>query len=120
MMKILIIAAVSLLVAILASAEHFPSLLLGSFTAITAVVGCYGLAFSRARFPEQALLLLFCGLLFKFAITIIGAVWGMAMGWMTSPAVFALSYLIFSITATSLGFYLRSRQRADTSAMTKL
>lgn len=119
MMKILIIAAVSLLVAILASSEHFPSLLLGSLTAITAVVGCYGLAFSRARFPEQALLLLFCGLLFKFAITIIGVVWGMAMEWMTSPAVFALAYLIFSITATSLGFHLRSRQRTDPSAMTK-
>ncbi len=118
-MKILIIAAVSLFVAILASAEHFPSLLLGSLTAITAVAGCYGLAFSRARFPEQGLLLLFCGLLFKFAITIIGVVWGMAMGWMTSPAIFALSYLIFSIAATSLGFYLRSRQRVAPSPMTK-
>lgn len=107
-MKWLLIVIVSVSAAI-ASAEHFPSFILGFSTAVLAVSGCYWLAFRSVRFPEFALLLLLLGLLAKLSITVLGVWWGIASQWMTSPAIFGLSYLFFSILATYLWFRHRSR-----------
>ncbi|MCG3728690.1 NADH:ubiquinone oxidoreductase [Vibrio cincinnatiensis] len=107
-MKWLLIAIVSVSAAI-ASAEHFHSFFLGFSIAVLAVSGCYWFAFRSTRFPELALMLLFLGLLVKMIITIIGVLWGISSQLMTSPAIFGLSYLFFSIATTYLWFRYRSK-----------
>ncbi|MCG3721066.1 NADH:ubiquinone oxidoreductase [Vibrio cincinnatiensis] len=107
-MKWLFIAILSVLAAI-ASAEHFHSFLLGSSIAVVAVSSAYWLSFRCTRFPELALMLLFLGVIAKMVITIIGVLWGVSSQWMTSPAVFGLSYLFFSLVTTYFWFCHRSK-----------
>ncbi|MDN3695897.1 MULTISPECIES: hypothetical protein [Vibrio] len=105
-MKLLLILMTSLSAGV-ASADHLHSFMLGLSIASLAVGSCYWFAFRSTRFPELALLLLMCGMLSKLAITVIGVAWGMSEDLITSPIVFALSYLHFSIIVTYLWFTYR-------------
>ncbi|ARV74304.1 hypothetical protein [Vibrio campbellii] len=101
---LLLMASVS---AGVASADHIHSFMLGLSIASLAVGSCYFFAFRSSRFPEFALFLLICGMLSKLMITVIGVMWGMSAELITSPIVFALSYLFFSLSVTYLWFSYR-------------
>jgi hypothetical protein len=101
---LVLIASVS---AGVASAEHFHSFMLGLSIASLAVGSCYFFAFRSSRFPQLALFLLICGMLSKLAITVTGVMWGLSAEIITSPIVFALSYLFFSLAVTYLWFSYR-------------
>ncbi|WP_165313651.1 NADH:ubiquinone oxidoreductase [Vibrio ziniensis] len=105
-MKLLLILMTSLSAGV-ASAAHIHSFLLGMSVASLAVGSCYWFAFRSTRVPELAVFLLVCGLLSKLAVTVIGVMWGLSAELITSPLVFALSYLFFSITVTYLWFSYR-------------
>lgn len=106
MIKLLVIMMTSVSAGV-ASADHFHSFMLGLSVAALAVGSCYWFAFRSTRFPELALFLLICGLLAKVSVTILGVAWGMSAQLITSPIVFALSYLFFSIVVTYLWFTYR-------------
>ncbi|MGC9423022.1 MULTISPECIES: NADH:ubiquinone oxidoreductase [Vibrio] len=108
-MRWLIIAIVSVSAAI-ASADHVHSFFLGFSIAVVAVSSCYWLTFRCTRFPELALMLLFLGVMVKMLITIVGVLWAVSLHLMSSPAIFGLSYLFFSIVTTYLWFQTRSNQ----------
>ncbi len=93
-----------------ASADHFHSFLLGLAVATMAVGSCYFFAFRSSRFPQFALLLLLVGMLAKLSMTVLGVVWGLRTEMMTSPFVFSLSYLYFSIIVTYLWFRYRQKR----------
>ncbi|MBF9002077.1 NADH:ubiquinone oxidoreductase [Vibrio nitrifigilis] len=102
-MKLLLILMASVSGGV-ASADHFHSFLLGLSIATLAVGCCHWFAFRSSKFPELALVLLICGLLAKIGVTVAGVMWGVSAQVITSPLVFALSYLFFSIVATYLWF----------------
>ncbi|GAJ73104.1 NADH:ubiquinone oxidoreductase subunit 2 [Vibrio sp. JCM 18904] len=102
---LLLMASVS---AGIASADHIHSFMLGLSIASLAVGSCYFFAFRSSRFPQLALFLLICGMLSKLTITVVGVMWGgMSAELITSPIVFALSYLFFSLAVTYLWFSYR-------------
>ncbi|PFG58310.1 hypothetical protein ATG66_0852 [Vibrio sp. ES.051] len=103
---LLLMASVS---AGVASAEHIHSFMLGLFIASLAVGSCYFFTFRSSRFPQLALFLLMCGMLSKLSITTVGVMWGMSAELITSPIIFALSYLFFSLVVTYLWFSYRDR-----------
>lgn len=107
-MKLFILFIISVTAGV-ASAEHLHSFLLGLYIATLAVGACYWFAFRSSRFPQLALVLLICGLLAKISITVVGVLWGFNQGLVTSPFVFSLSYLFFSIVATYLWFKVKDR-----------
>lgn len=99
-----------------ASVDHWQSFILGLSIATLAVATCYWFAFRSARFPELSLLLLLCGMIAKLTVTVIGVAWGLSADLITSPIVFSLSYLYFSIIATFIWFTYRDifqRRRAE-------
>ena len=115
-MKLVLILMASLLAGV-ASAEHFHSFLLGLSIAALAVGSCYWFAFRSTRFPQLGLLLLMCGMLAKLIVTVIGVSWGMSAELITSPFIFALSYLFFSIVVTYLWFSYRDAITAKPAAL---
>lgn len=102
-MKYFIILMVSLLAGVLA-ADHIGAFLLGLGVSSLAVGCCHWFALRSSKFPQLALALLMCGLFAKITVTVVGVMWGVSANLMTSPFVFALSYLFFSIVATYLWF----------------
>ncbi len=90
-----------------ATGEHFHSFMLGLSVASLAVGSCYFFAFRSSRFPQLAVFLLICGMLSKLAITVTGVLWGVSAEIITSPIIFALSYLFFSLVVTYLWFAYR-------------
>ncbi|MGL5108664.1 NADH:ubiquinone oxidoreductase [Vibrio qinghaiensis] len=111
-LKLLIIFVVSI-VAGLASAEHFHSFLLGLYISSLAVGSCYWFAFRSTKAPALALVLLICGLLAKLTITVVGVMWSLSAELMTSPFIFALSYLFFSIVVTYLWFSFKDKKLSE-------
>lgn len=114
-MKLFILFVISITAGV-ASAEHLHSFLLGLYISTIAVGACYWFAFRSSRFPQLALLLLICGLMAKIAVTIAGVSWGFSQGLITSPFVFALSYLFFSIVASYLWFKVKDKAVAKQMA----
>ncbi|PMH44549.1 NADH:ubiquinone oxidoreductase [Vibrio sp. 10N.286.49.B3] len=106
--KLLLISIISVTGGI-ASADHLHSFLLGLYIAALAVGSCYWFAFRSTRFPQLALLLLLCGMLSKIAITVIGVAWSISAELLTSPLIFALSYLFFSVVVTYVWFTYKDR-----------
>lgn len=102
-MKYFIILMVSLLAGVLA-ADHIGAFLLGLGVSSLAVGCCHWFAFRSSKFPQLALALLMCGVFAKITVTVVGVMWGVSANLITSPFVFALSYLFFSIVATYLWF----------------
>ncbi|MDN3612425.1 NADH:ubiquinone oxidoreductase [Vibrio ostreicida] len=111
-MKLFLIIMASISAGVL-SADHLHSFMLGLSIAALAVGSCYWFAFRTTRFPELAMVLLICGLLSKLVITVVGVSWGMAQDIITSPFVFALSYLFFSLVVTYLWFSYRDSITPD-------
>lgn len=107
-MKLFLIFMMSISAGV-ASADHFHSFMLGLSISALAVGSCYWLTFRSTRFPQLALFLLMCGMLSKLTITVIGVVWSMSANLITSPIVFATSYLFFSLVITYLWFTYRER-----------
>lgn len=105
-MKLVLIIMASLSAGV-ASADHLHSFMLGLSIAALAVGSCYWFAFRSTRFPQLGLLLLMCGMLAKLTVTIVGVSWGMSAELITSPLIFALSYLFFSLVVTYLWFSYR-------------
>ena len=105
-MKLFLIIMASISAGVL-SAEHLHSFMLGLSISALAVGSCYWFAFRTTRFPQLALLLLICGMLSKLTITVIGVSWSMSEELITSPLVFALSYLFFSLVVAYLWFSYR-------------
>ncbi|GEM75773.1 hypothetical protein [Vibrio sagamiensis] len=116
-MKLILIVLSSILAGVL-SAGHFHSFLFGFTVAVLAVGSCYWFTFRSSLFPELALFLLICGMLSKLAITISGVAYGLSQQIITSPMVFALSYLFFSITVTYLWFSYRENKESMKEART--
>lgn len=107
-MKIFLILLISLSAGY-ASADHIHSFLFGLYLSSLAVGCCYWFAFRSTRVPHLALLLLMCGMLAKFLITIVGVSWGLSQSLIGSPFVFSLSYLFFSLVVTYLWFSYRQK-----------
>ncbi|MCG7489251.1 NADH:ubiquinone oxidoreductase [Vibrio sp. Of14-4] len=105
-MKLFLIIVASISAGVL-SAEHLHSFMLGLCVSAIAVGSCYWFAFRSTRFPELAVLLLIVGLFSKLIITIAGVAWGISQELISSPFVFALSYLFFSLVVTYLWFTYR-------------
>ena len=105
-MKLVLIILASLVGGVV-SAEHLHSFVLGLSIAALAVGSCHWFAFRSTRFPQLGLLLLMCGMLAKLTVTVIGVSWGISAELITSPFIFALSYLFFSIVVTYLWFSYR-------------
>ncbi len=92
-----------------AAADHLHSFLLGLYISSLAVGSCYWLAFRSTRFPQLALVLLLCGFFAKIAVTVAGVSWGISNDLISSPFIFSLSYLFFSIVVTYFWFAYRDR-----------
>ncbi|AZL86715.1 NADH:ubiquinone oxidoreductase [Aliivibrio salmonicida] len=107
-MKLLLIFLVSTLGGV-AAAEHFHSFILGLSIATLAVGCCHWFAFRTTKYPQLAMLMLVLvlGLFAKMTVTITGVVIGMKAELISSPFIFAVSYLFFSIVATYLWFKIR-------------
>ena len=105
-MKLILILLASVSAGV-ASADHFHSFMLGLAVSALAVGSCYWFCFRSTRFPALAVVLLLCGMLSKLAITVSGVMIGVNEGLMTSPLVFSLTYLYFSIVITYLWFSYR-------------
>lgn len=80
--------------------DHFHSYMVGFSLATVAVGCCYWLSFRHTKYPQLALLLLISGFAVKLGITVFGVMWSLERELITSPFVFALSYLFFSLVAT--------------------
>ncbi|MFB9135781.1 NADH:ubiquinone oxidoreductase [Vibrio sp. AK197] len=115
-MKLLLIGLLSVSGGI-ASAEHFHSFILGLSISSLAVGTCYWFAFRSSRYPQLALLLLGLGMFAKLTVTVVGVSWGISENLITSPFVFALSYLFFSIVATYLWFAYRDKGKRFTQRL---
>ncbi len=105
-MKLFLILMTSISAGVI-SADHIHSFMLGLSVASLAVGTCYWFAFRTTRFPELALILLLLGIFSKISITVAGVVIGVQAALITSPIVFALSYLFFSLVVTYLWFTYR-------------
>ncbi|MEH0675294.1 NADH:ubiquinone oxidoreductase [Vibrio scophthalmi] len=108
-MKLFLILMMSVSAGV-ASADHFHSFLLGVSIATLAVASCYWCAFQRVQFPQLALAMLILGLFAKFFVAAAGVLFGVSQGLITSPLVFVMSYLYFSIVATYLWYRYRNRR----------
>ncbi|KJR28874.1 NADH:ubiquinone oxidoreductase [Vibrio navarrensis] len=108
-MKIFLILLFSL-TAGYASADHIHSFLLGLYIASLAVGSCYWFSFRSSRFPHLAVFLLLCGMLSKIVVTVAGVSWGISQDIISSPFIFSLSYLFFSIVTTYLWFSYRQKR----------
>ncbi|MGC9492877.1 NADH:ubiquinone oxidoreductase [Vibrio genomosp. F10] len=108
-MKLIIIVMISIFAGV-ASAEHFHSFVLGLTISTLAVGSCYWFAFRTTRFPELVLLLLFLGMFAKLMVTVVGIVLSVSAELITSPMIFAMSYLFFSMVATYLWFNYRMKK----------
>ncbi|KII76178.1 hypothetical protein [Vibrio renipiscarius] len=115
-MKLVLILMASLSAGV-ASADHFHSFMLGLSIAALAVGSCYWLAFRSTRFPQLGLFLLMCGMLAKLTVTVVGVSLGMSAELITSPLIFALSYLFFSIVVTYLWFSYRDARLVKQAAL---
>ncbi|MCG9576213.1 NADH:ubiquinone oxidoreductase [Vibrio tubiashii] len=118
-MKLFIIFMVSISAGV-ASADHLHSFLLGLYVSTLAVGSCYWFAFRSSRFPQLALLLLLCGLFSKIAVTVAGVSWGISQDLISSPLVFSLSYLFFSLVASYVWFVYREKLMARKKAREEL
>ena len=87
--------------------EHYSSLLLGFYISALAVSSCYWFALRSTRFPQLALALLVLGLFAKIAVTAVGISVSASLNLISSPFIFSLSYLFFSIAVTYLSFTYR-------------
>ncbi|MDA9556553.1 NADH:ubiquinone oxidoreductase [Vibrio sp.] len=105
-MRFLVIILISVIAGIL-SYEHFHSYILGFSIATIAVGTCHWFAFRSVRFPELAFALLLVGLVAKMGVAVAGVSWAVSNSLITSPFIFAVSYLFFSITATYVWFSVR-------------
>lgn len=105
-MKLFLILMASISAGVI-SADHIHSFMLGLTVSSLAVGSCYWFAFRTTRFPELALLLLLCGLFSKIIVTTLGIAIGVHTEIITSPLVFAMSYLFFSLVVTFLWFSYR-------------
>ncbi len=114
---LLLMASVS---AGVASADHIHSFMLGLSIASLAVGSCYFFAFRSSRFPQLALFLLICGMLSKLTITVVGVMWGMSAQLITSPIVFALSYLSFHLLLRTCGSAIVKASRKFQSDLKQL
>ena len=92
------------------SGEHFHSFMAGFGIAAVAIGTAYWLAFRTTRYPQLALLMLLVAMMAKLAITVTGVVWVVKAGVLSSPFVFSLSYLFFSIVVSYAYFKLREYQ----------
>ncbi len=92
------------------SGEHFHSFMAGFGIAAVAIGTAYWLAFRTTRHPQLALLMLLVAMAAKLAITVMGVVWVVKAGILSSPFVFSLSYLFFSIVVSYAYFKLREYQ----------
>ncbi|SEF39318.1 NADH:ubiquinone oxidoreductase [Vibrio hangzhouensis] len=90
-----------------AAADHIHSYLLGLTIASLAVGACYLIAFASTRFPQFAMGLLLLGTLAKLTVTVVGVALGISNDLITSPIVFALSYLFYIIAVSYLWFSYR-------------
>ncbi|RJX69665.1 NADH:ubiquinone oxidoreductase [Vibrio sinensis] len=90
-----------------ASVDHLHSFMLGLSISALAVGSCYWFTFRSTRFPQLALFLLMCGMLSKLVVTVVGVSWSMSENLITSPIIFTLSYLFFSLVITYLWFSYR-------------
>lgn len=109
-MKFLSILLLSALAGVL-SGEHFHSFMVGFGVAALAVGTGYWLAFRcSTRYPQLAVLMLMMGAAAKIGVTVTGVMWGLEANLISSPFVFSLSYLFFSIVATYLYAKLREFQ----------
>ncbi len=107
-LKLLLIALLSVSGGV-AAADHWHSFMLGLSIASLAVGSCYWFAFRSSRYPQLAFLLLGLGMLAKLCVTVAGVSWGISQQLISSPLVFSLSYLFFSIVTTYLWFAYRDR-----------
>ena len=117
-MKLFLVLAASISAGVI-SADHLHSFMLGLTVASLAVGSCYWFAFRTTRFPQLALLLLLCGIFSKIVITAIGVGIGVHTEMISSPLVFALSYLFFSLVVTFLWFSYRDSITALPNSKTK-
>ncbi|PSW61074.1 NADH:ubiquinone oxidoreductase [Photobacterium kishitanii] len=92
------------------SGEHFHSFIAGFGIAAIAIGTAYWLAFRATRYPQLALLMLLVAMTAKLAVTVTGVMWVVQTNMMSSPFVFSLSYLFFSIVVSYCYFKLREYQ----------
>lgn len=98
------------IVAGILSGEHFHSFMAGFGIAAIAIGTAYWLAFRATRYPQLALLMLFVAMTAKLVITGVGVMWVVKTNMISSPFVFSLSYLFFSIVVSYSYFKLREYQ----------
>ncbi|MEC6831182.1 NADH:ubiquinone oxidoreductase [Photobacterium toruni] len=92
------------------SGEHFHSFMAGFGIAAIAIGIAYWLAFRATRYPQLALLMLLVAMMAKLGITVTGVIWVVKANMISSPFVFSLSYLFFSIVVSYGYFKLREYQ----------
>ncbi|PSW20094.1 NADH:ubiquinone oxidoreductase [Photobacterium sanctipauli] len=103
------------------SGEHFHSFMVGFGVASLAVGAGYWLSFRcSTRYPQLAVLMLLLGVFAKIAVTITGVMWGLEANLISSPFIFSLSYLFFSLVATYGYFKLREYQLAQSAQQVEL
>ncbi|WP_297483270.1 NADH:ubiquinone oxidoreductase [uncultured Photobacterium sp.] len=98
------------IVAGILSGEHFHSFMAGFGIAAIAIGTAYWLAFRATRYPQLALLMLLVAMMAKLVITVTGVIWVVKANLLSSPFVFSLSYLFFSIVVSYGYFKLREYQ----------
>lgn len=98
------------IVAGILSGDHFHSFMAGFGIAAIAIGSAYWLAFRATRYPQLALLMLLVAMAAKLVITVMGVMWVIKANIISSPFVFSLSYLFFSIVVTYGYFKLREYQ----------
>ncbi len=98
------------IVAGILSGEHFHSFMAGFGIAAVAIGTAYWLAFRVTRYPQLALLMLLVAMTAKLIVTVVGVMWVVKANMISSPFVFSLSYLFFSIVVTYGYFKLREYQ----------
>lgn len=98
------------IVAGILSGAHFHSFMAGFGIAAIAIGTAYWLAFRATRYPQLALLMILVAMTVKLVITVMGVMWVVKANIISSPFVFSLSYLFFSIVVTYGYFKLREYQ----------
>ena len=92
------------------SMEHFHSFMAGFGIAAVAIGTAYWIAFRASRYPQLALLMLLFAMMAKLVVTIVGVMWVVKTNIISSPIIFSLSYLFFSIVVSYGYFKLREYQ----------
>lgn len=98
------------IVAGILSGEHFHSFMAGFGIAAVAIGTAYWLAFRATRYPQLALLMLLVAMIAKLGITVTGVFLVIKTNLISSPFIFSLSYLFFSIVVSYGYFKLREYQ----------